>query len=565
MLALVALVAQGRDPAAERARRKGAPTVTELAPASLDLVRAKRKATTAAEYARLMDRHVLPALGRKRIAEVMRADVSALHRKLRATPYQANRVLALCGAFFERAERHDYRPAHVHTVRHVEPYPERKGDRYLTADEFIRLGATLDQAERDGLPPAPDRRRVPVEGPTAKHRPRSAGMPIPANPYAAACLRFLLLSGWREGEARTLRWDALDLARGFAVLADPKTGRSARPLGAPAVDLLDGLPRLAGSPYVFPKVLAGIGRVWDTVTSRSIPIRLRRATKDELRGLAKIRGDRIGDECRPLRQQVLRWKEALKDALPVADPVVPDVLGARQADVWRPLLAIADAAGGEWPARARAAAAVLHGAADEEGDIGLLLPEDVREILRQDTGESMVTSAHRVERLTAMAERPWPEYRHGQPLTARGLATLLRRFEIAPENARIGVHVRKGHPRNKLYAACVRYLPVPSETSATSATSAPSSGVAPVAATPEDRGGPRFPSAARRAATATTATHRSTGPAAGCVGRRPGWLHERRPRTLDRRRVAAVFFSEHARGPATYATVTLVLGERRYF
>jgi integrase len=85
-----------------------------------------------------------------------------------------------------------------------------------------------------------------------------------------ACIRFLLLSGWRESEARTLRWDALDYARGYATLADTKTGRSQRPLGAPVFALLDELPRLAGSPYVFPGIrpdvpLVNLSRTWEAV------------------------------------------------------------------------------------------------------------------------------------------------------------------------------------------------------------------------------------------------------------------------------------------------------------
>lgn len=267
---ILALVTQGRDPARERREHRAAPTVAELAPAFLDLVRAKRKATTAAEYARQMKQHVLPALGRKRVADVAHADVSALHLALRETPYLANRVLALLGAFFQWSEQQGHRAAYTNPTRHVEAYPEQKRDRYLTPAEFIRIGEQLARAERDGIPPAPRRRRKPVEGPKAKHRPKSAGTPTPANPFAVACIRFLLLSGWRESEARTLRWDAIDLERGVVVLADTKTGRSARQLGAPALELLDELPRMAGSPYVFPganpeRPIADLSRLWDAV------------------------------------------------------------------------------------------------------------------------------------------------------------------------------------------------------------------------------------------------------------------------------------------------------------
>ena len=102
-------------------------------------------------------------------------------------------------------------------------------------------------------------------------------------------------------------------------------------------------------------MLAGIGRVWDTVASRSIPIRLRRATKDELSGLDRIRGDRLPGLSLPLKQKCRRWAQDHLTDLREADPDTPERLRARQADIWRPLLAIADAAEGAWPARAREA------------------------------------------------------------------------------------------------------------------------------------------------------------------------------------------------------------------
>lgn len=68
----------------------------------------------------------------------------------------------------------------------------------------------------------------------------------------------------------SLRWDALDFERGHLRLADSKTGRSVRPLPAPAAELLSALPRLEGSPFVFPGAggsshLKEIKRVWYAV------------------------------------------------------------------------------------------------------------------------------------------------------------------------------------------------------------------------------------------------------------------------------------------------------------
>ena len=103
---LLALVAQGKDPASAKAEAKAAPTVAEFAARLLaEHAEAKRKATTAAEYRRLLDHVVLPALGKKRVADVTRQDVAKLHHARRATPTEANRALAVTSTMFNVAER----------------------------------------------------------------------------------------------------------------------------------------------------------------------------------------------------------------------------------------------------------------------------------------------------------------------------------------------------------------------------------------------------------------------------------------------------------------------------
>jgi hypothetical protein len=106
----LAEVTSGADPAAIRNAAKVAPTVATLGLDFLDDVRARRKPATAREYTRLWDKHVLPALATRRVADVEPADVARLHRSLRPTPYGANRVLALLGSFFTYAERQRARP-----------------------------------------------------------------------------------------------------------------------------------------------------------------------------------------------------------------------------------------------------------------------------------------------------------------------------------------------------------------------------------------------------------------------------------------------------------------------
>lgn len=207
-------------------------------------------------------------------------------------------------------------------------------------------------------------------------------------------------------------------------------------------------------------VLAGIGRLWDTVTSRSIPVRLSRASKIELKALKRIKGHTISGDLKPYRQQLQRWADDNREDLRKADPGVPMELGARQADVWRPLLAIADAAGADWAARARKAAVDLHSVPDEEGDNGLLLLSDLRDLIGADVElSSHIFSATVVEELSKLENRPWPEYRGGQPISTRSVATLLKRFNIEPEVVRIGAEIKRGYKIEALAPAFKRYLP----------------------------------------------------------------------------------------------------------
>lgn len=206
-----------------------------------------------------------------------------------------------------------------------------------------------------------------------------------------------------------------------------------------------------------PKVLAGIGRVWDTVTSRSIPLRLARASKEELARLTKIRGDRIDETCLPLRRKLLRWSADNREALRVADAVAPAELGARQSDVWRPILAIADVAGGRWPTVARVAACALYGVAEEEGDYGLLLLHDLKALFDEHEGAALA-SASIVQALAAIEDRPWSEYRNDRPISKRGLASLLGRFGVKPKNIRLGAEVVKGYEYAEVLPAFTTYL-----------------------------------------------------------------------------------------------------------
>jgi integrase len=263
-------VSQGDDPLEAKRAERAAQTVREFGEQFLSYVDDRRKQTTAREYRRLWIRHVLPALGSKKVAEVSTSDILRLHRSLRETPYAANRVVALLGVFFSFAGREGVRPGHDNPTRTTELYPEAPRERFLTADEFRQLGEALTRAESVGLPAAPGYRRLPKSPETAKHRTEKADVPVKANPFSIAAIRLLILTGCREGEILSLRWDAVDFERGYLRLADTKTGRSVRPLSLSAAELLGTLPRLDRNPFVLPGAKPGqhlqeIKRVWYAV------------------------------------------------------------------------------------------------------------------------------------------------------------------------------------------------------------------------------------------------------------------------------------------------------------
>jgi len=263
-------VAHGRDPAGDRRQRRDALTVEEFGDVYLSDVAAHRRPYTAYEYRRLFKKHVLPRMGTKRVEEVAASDVRKLHVSLRETPVVANRVRRLLRAFFTFAEREGLRPRYSNPARDVREYAEKSRERFLTSEEIARLGRALAQAEHDGLPPAPQHRKIRKSAATA-HRPGNASAPKRANPDAVSALRLLLYSGCRESEILGLRWSEVDFASGFLRLDQTKTGRSVRPLNAQARAILNELPRQEGSPYVFPSPtkhgapLKEIKRLWYAV------------------------------------------------------------------------------------------------------------------------------------------------------------------------------------------------------------------------------------------------------------------------------------------------------------
>jgi hypothetical protein len=143
-----------------------------------------------------------------------------------------------------------------------------------------------------------------------------------------------------------------------------------------------------------------------------------------------------------------RWVADQLDVLKTADSIVPESLGDRAADNWRPLLAIADAAGGEWPERARHAALALSGST-EEPTADVLVLADIEEMWPPLEGSDYLSTADLVARLNTVSDRPWS----GRGISARRLALLLQGFGIKPTRRKAD----RGYLRSDLEDAWNRY------------------------------------------------------------------------------------------------------------
>ena len=218
-----------------------------------------------------------------------------------------------------------------------------------------------------------------------------------------------------------------------------------------------------------PKIVAGIGKLAATLEDRSIIIQARRRAPGER--VERLRLDRLS-QLEHLRRKCRRWADDHVVALGVADPIVPDLSSDRAADNWRPLLAIADAGGGEWGGRARWAAIVLGGCGDETDGASVQILADLRDLFAG-RGVDRLTSAEVVHALATMEERPWPEWYHGKPITVRQVAKLLHGFGIKPKVVKFpGGQTARGYHLEQFTDAWTRYLsPLPPHGSVTSVTS----------------------------------------------------------------------------------------------
>jgi len=217
-------IADGEDPVAAKHLDRDRSRVTDAAELFLAHHGPKLKPRTREEYERLFKLHILPAFGQRRVDEINRTDIARFHAERSATKAGANFALACLSKFMNWAEEHGLRPENSNPCRRVKKYTTVKRERYLTGEEFARLGAELDRVDAEGED----------------------------SPFVTAALRLLILTGARLNEILTLKWSFVDLQRGLLFLPDSKTGQKTIRLSVAAIEILKALPRMTGNPYVLP-------------------------------------------------------------------------------------------------------------------------------------------------------------------------------------------------------------------------------------------------------------------------------------------------------------------------
>ena len=238
-------IARGNDPTAEREASRRSPTFEEFSQRYLsEWAKPRKKPSGLRNDIGQLNNHILPAMGQLKLGQVSKRHVTELHQAMRATPYEANRVLAQLSKMFNLAEAWDLRPQGSNPCRWVTKYKEEARKRYLGELELRRLGNELDRLGKSGE----------------------------ESPYVVAAINLLLMTGARSGEILALRWSYIDFEQGLIHLPDSKTGRKDLEMAAEVREILQSLPR-DGGPWVLPgnkegQHLVNLFKPWSRIRER---------------------------------------------------------------------------------------------------------------------------------------------------------------------------------------------------------------------------------------------------------------------------------------------------------
>jgi integrase len=266
----------GEDESRERARARNEMNMSGLLDEYLRLgVDHKKPSTLVSDRSRI-EAHIRPLLGRKRISEITSVDISQFLRDVatgkarrnvktgkhgrsivRGGKGAATRTVRLLSGVCTYAQNQGY--LKQNPCRGAQLYRDKRSERFLSNQEFGRLGGALRVAETAGIP-----------------RKLSAGKPEgPAevfSPHVIAAFRLLMFTGCRLREVLNLRWENVDFERGVLNLPDSKTGRKKILVPAPVIQILMSLERrgdyvIAGKDPSRPR--ADLQRPWKRITQHA--------------------------------------------------------------------------------------------------------------------------------------------------------------------------------------------------------------------------------------------------------------------------------------------------------
>ncbi|HDP4805318.1 tyrosine-type recombinase/integrase [Pseudomonas aeruginosa] len=221
----LAQVRRGGDPAADKAEARQAPTVEELCKKFMeDYSKKRNKPSTRVGYQGVINRCIIPLLGRKKVHDVKRPDVASLMEKFSYKQTEANKAFSILRKMFNMAEVWGYRPDGTNPCRHVPMFPAGKSTHLISDEDMGKLFRQLDKIEAEGL----------------------------ENYVIPLAIRLQFEFAGRRSEIVTLEWEWVDLENRRVVWPDSKTGGMSKPMSEEAYRLLSTAPRQEGNPYVLP-------------------------------------------------------------------------------------------------------------------------------------------------------------------------------------------------------------------------------------------------------------------------------------------------------------------------
>ncbi|MBY0501375.1 MAG: tyrosine-type recombinase/integrase [Alphaproteobacteria bacterium] len=220
-------VVQGKDPMEQKKAEMASPRMKELATQYFERHAERKRLKSQNEDKTMLNKYILPAFGDKRVSQVTFHEIQTLHLKLKATPYRANRVLALLSKMFSLAISWGWRTDNP--VLGIERYQEEKRDRWLNDEELQRVWGILEAYP--------------------KH-------------ITAYVFKFLILTGARKGEVLQATWDQFDLEKGIWTKPAHLTKQKKKehlPISDRALEVLYNLKKMTvrESPYLFPGKISG--------------------------------------------------------------------------------------------------------------------------------------------------------------------------------------------------------------------------------------------------------------------------------------------------------------------